>query len=546
MSDVIAVSDKRVGPIGTGRTLYNGFGDTLNYGTSKTAAADGTLAVTESFVVVNNPVYVWSDGESLLTVVTILHEDRTGTAHGTSALEERANEYARTLLSRNRDEAIMSERVTESWADLADWTVDAAGGVQVSANKLYNNVSGNGVAVRGVHSYTGKWSIRTTINNTGTASGLTLVGVNYEAADTTPDISLTDAFMFGIGNNGYHYLSPASAYDQARIPEAILPEGELDFFMFCDGKWISGLLTDSTHSFEAFFRGQVPPGKRINNIEVWNSDSRALSGNSIGSIIYWDGGKILASEHTRDAMLWSTPAGEDIYDGSTQIRLPAGYDSTVATPVILYHHGVGGNEDAPFRDTNLRATTLALLAAGYVVASSDAGNDLDNWGNWGNQAAIDSYLSLYKYVHSQITVSGVLVLSQSMGGLTGLLSIAAGDISVDGWAGIYPACNLADMYTGVYSGNIDTAYSISGDYAAKTAGHDPLLLPASSWSGVPMRFYASPSDTVVDSANNSDAFSALVAGDVPESTVVAATGDHGDASHFQNADLIAFFARCLA
>ena len=75
MSDVIAVSDKRVGPIGTGKTLYNGFGDTLNYGTSKTAAADGTLTVGQSVSIVANPVYIWSDTESLVTVLVTADPD---------------------------------------------------------------------------------------------------------------------------------------------------------------------------------------------------------------------------------------------------------------------------------------------------------------------------------------------------------------------------------------------------------------------------------------------------------------------------------------
>jgi hypothetical protein len=61
-----------------------------------------------------------------------------------------------------------------------------------------------------------------------------------------------------------------------------------------------------------------------------------------------------------------------------------------------------------------------------------------------------------------------------------------------------------------------------------------------------MRFYASPDDTSVSKAQNSDAMATLVGAYAAENDVVACTGNHGDASHFQSADLRDFFTRCLA
>jgi len=68
MAEVIAVSDKPVGPIGTGLTLKNGYGDTLNYGTAK-YVADGTVALGSTFPITANPIYIWSDTESYVVIL---------------------------------------------------------------------------------------------------------------------------------------------------------------------------------------------------------------------------------------------------------------------------------------------------------------------------------------------------------------------------------------------------------------------------------------------------------------------------------------------
>jgi hypothetical protein len=83
------------------------------------------------------------------------------------------------------------------------------------------------------------------------------------------------------------------------------------------------------------------------------------------------------------------------------------------------------------------------------------------------------------------------------------------------------------------------------DYATLAAGHDPNLLKASVFRGLPMSFYASTGDTVVPRAGNTDALAAKVAGVASESDVIACIGNHGDLSHFQPSDLRAFFDRCI-
>jgi hypothetical protein len=79
------------------------------------------------------------------------------------------------------------------------------------------------------------------------------------------------------------------------------------------------------------------------------------------------------------------------------------------------------------------------------------------------------------------------------------------------------------------------------DYPTKTAGHDPMLLSGDAFLGVPIKLYASASDTTVIKASNADVFGALLAPYAKEATVVAASGTHTDASNYPVSTTVAFF-----
>lgn len=217
---------------------------------------------------------------------------------------------------------------------------------------------------------------------------------------------------------------------------------------------------------------------------------------------------------------------------------------TTAQGLVIYHFGMGETSTAPMTDTRKNALIEAVRVAGYIVAStSDHGN------NCGNAAGLADYIELLNYCVDIWKVNRIIHLSQSMGGLSGLLTASNRTLPVRGWAGIYPVCNLQNFHDNVtFTADVRTAYGIAGDdsdYATKTAGHDPVLLSASLYGGLRMRFYASPDDVVVPKVDNSDVMSALVAGKAAENTIVVCSGDHGDPSHFQSADLISFLDRCV-
>lgn len=211
--------------------------------------------------------------------------------------------------------------------------------------------------------------------------------------------------------------------------------------------------------------------------------------------------------------------------------------------LVMYHDGVGETEQSVITDGQKRPVIQALLDAGAMVVSTNSHGN-----SWGNDDSLVDYTALYDFVTDHFRIDETAFLSQSMGGVSGLLTFAAGTIpNVKAWAGIYPVCNLAESYSHVvpsFSGQIDTAYDIpgGGSYAAQTSGHDPALLASSTWNSKYLRFYASAADTSVPKADHTDVIAANASG-ATEASVAVCTGNHGDSSHFQPSDLISFYQR---
>lgn len=227
-----------------------------------------------------------------------------------------------------------------------------------------------------------------------------------------------------------------------------------------------------------------------------------------------------------------------------RVLVPDTYNSLKRTTVVMYHGGVGETETAATNDSLKEGIVQALVDAGCLVAAVNgyAGDD------WGNQTALDDYDAMYDFVSTRWDGDDVIILCQSMGGLSGL-SAYAGNLyaNVRGYVGIQPCTNLSAMFAanaGSYASSIRTAYGIAADgsdYATKTSGYDPNLYTTSVWSGKSFRFYASSGDTVVSKTNNSDAMlTKVTSGGASVASVVSCTGNHGDPSHFQPFNLLGY------
>jgi hypothetical protein len=203
---------------------------------------------------------------------------------------------------------------------------------------------------------------------------------------------------------------------------------------------------------------------------------------------------------------------------NANVMLPAAHIGALC----LYHHGGGETETAIQYSGDKAGIFAALIAAGWIVAGSAAHGQ-----SFTTQTPLDDYSALYGYVNTNWPCPKVVHLGQSLGGLTALNMIAQRTVPSVGFCGIYPC-------TTTYNGFVTTP------------GFDPNTNTASLYAGIPARFYASPDDTTVPKATNSDVMSGRLSGSGAENTVVVCSGAHGDASHFQPSDVLAFMSRCVA
>jgi hypothetical protein len=217
--------------------------------------------------------------------------------------------------------------------------------------------------------------------------------------------------------------------------------------------------------------------------------------------------------------------------------------------VCMYFHGLGDDAysfftspDSATGTQNLfRTSLLALLADGWTVISCSGGNT--NTDNWGNPTSWTASQNALNWIKGICNVTKIVALGQSMGGITSLRA-AAYFSGITRWYGIYPCTNLGWLYQnqGSFVSSMNAAYSVSNfaGFQAATTATDPMLFSLSVFAGKSFRMTASPSDTLVNKTNNSDAFVARVTATATSAVVVAATGNHGDPSHFIPSDIVNF------
>jgi hypothetical protein len=227
--------------------------------------------------------------------------------------------------------------------------------------------------------------------------------------------------------------------------------------------------------------------------------------------------------------------------GGESYRLLVPDSGMITGKAIAYCHGYG-EDGTDVLGTDKFDCTSALVGAGYLIAES-----ADNGNSWGNSASLATKRELITLLRDDYGLLNLGLWGQSAGGILSLLlasSLGVSGVRVKGFLGTFPACDLDDMHGGALSASIDTAYG--GNYAVNSVGHNPIARAASSFTGIGMRFYASPDDTVVAKTANSDAMATHLGIYPAEKEVVLCSGEHGDASHFQPSDYLASFQRFFA
>ncbi|MEA2189917.1 MAG: hypothetical protein QOI73_38 [Solirubrobacteraceae bacterium] len=204
---------------------------------------------------------------------------------------------------------------------------------------------------------------------------------------------------------------------------------------------------------------------------------------------------------------------------------------TATRKVVVYAHGSGETAASSFGNQQMAPIFRALVDAGYAIAADDAHGD-----GWGNPTSYADYARLISKLEDR-GLTEVYVIARSMGAFNGLQLLST--VHVKAWAGIVPACNLRSIHAlGRFAPSIRAAYGPK--LAGALRANSPVRIAYRP--GLPMRFWASPGDTVVPKAQNTD----LCAGDArargARVTVTSTGGDHGDPSNYDPAGILGLFA----
>ncbi|WP_353712923.1 hypothetical protein [Arthrobacter sp. K5] len=339
-------------------------------------------------------------------------------------------------------------------------------------------------------------------------SGSLIVGINSDAAGAIPTAGAAGVRGFSFAQNGdilalTNPIVPGTTTPAAgNVILGTWSAGTWTVTIVGDGTTLSATLVPASGATE-YYAKWAQNSSAVNNLYVFCSDSRALTGHSVRPL---GARKAFASlppsaeieaKAARTA-IWTAPHGSH----NARITFPAGHDSRVPYPLVIFCHGSTGNEHSLTGTGNHQSVATALSNAGYIVAST-VGTPADEWGN---QSLLDAVVSVYNYIRDRWAIGPVVMWGGSMGGLGALLTVA--DNRIPGIAALMlnqPVCSLSYVHANGFTAGVRAAYGIAGDgsdYATKTVGHAPMLMDGTAFRGVPVWMSYSFGDTAVRPAQN--------------------------------------------
>ena len=431
---------------------------------------------------------------------------------------------------------------TESWANLTAWSSGTFG--QVSSNRLFSNNQGgasganHSFAIPAAGTFRALFHLRTV---SGLTSGGLAIGVSKDAAGAAATAGATASrALYFRADIAKMDLGTATTLSGNQGGIGGVPTGTTDWIVTVTGTatYLSIVARSTDGTKEARVRwARDHAAFPINNLYVFNSDSRMLTGHSIGLISAR--GDIRATNTVRagaedvsNTVVWNTVNGAGV-----RIAYPLTYDSRKPSPVALCFHGNGSDETLYQDNTNGQAVANGLLAAGYIVVSASYAAATSTWGN---QNGLDAMLTAYRLVRDTSTIGPVVVYGNSMGGIEALLTLA--ERRIPGIvAAVYtnPTYNLAEnRANAIFTSTIDSAYG--GNYAVNAVGHDPALMNAAVFRGLPTWILVASDDAAVTPAANGDALATAL---TPYGTVtkVTTTGGHSTSFSPHVATITAWF-----
>lgn len=292
-----------------------------------------------------------------------------------------------------------------------------------------------------------------------------------------------------------------------------------------------------------------PWSGEIAEVDLW---SRVVTDSEVGDIMADHSATYSIALDTRDPQAFrfvQLDAIPGTLETTALILVPVDNDPSVAAPVLLYCHGVGGGS-LELADAARSQFTPLLAQNGIIQAASDMGGA----STWGNSAALDDTVDLYDYIAARYALGSAFICGGSMGGLGSQLLVADGRIpAVAGWLGHAPVCSLRHIYddNGTFAGYVRTAYGIASDgsdYDALTAGHDPYLIDPAEYGAVPFHSWQAPDDAVVNPARHANLQMPRLADTRPESVATATssgTGGHASLDQIRPEEMLEFIQRYI-
>jgi hypothetical protein len=424
---------------------------------------------------------------------------------------------------------------TEGWNNLTAWTLYGTPGMQVSGNKLYSVGTGGGNS-GATHSYAlgVNENLRAVFNITLSSSssdGGLIVGVSNDVAGAVPQLGGSKSFGLYFREGGA--VSIMNNGTLSATPEGLnYSSGDYVVTVTVDQTYISVVAAKLDGTLELSGR-RLRAGFSVNNLYIFNSDSRALTGQCVNSVSARKGLQTISprnyGEGNAKTVQWTGDGTQ-----SFRIYLPKTYDSRIPSPLAICFHGNGSSEinwSMGFGDTNYGKLQKELTDAGYIVLACSLDS---NKYTWGNTASTNAYYQAYKYTRDNYAIGSVVIFANSMGGIESLNALSENKIPCVAWAGTAPTFNLKNCYdNATFTSLIKSAYGIASDgsdYVTKTAGRDPSLMSALTFRGIPMWMAGASDDTAVSKSENMDKLFAKVSStalEIVKVDVPSGNGGHG-------------------
>lgn len=239
-------------------------------------------------------------------------------------------------------------------------------------------------------------------------------------------------------------------------------------------------------------------------------------------------------------MLPASPTVFNTNNQAARISFPLDWAYDTPIPLVIQFKGIDAGGDA-FQQAHMAAAANSI---GYAFATSNMHGN-----SYGSPSALADAIGVYRHALNLAPISGVVLWGNSMGGTGALNALATGAFPDP--LGIYltdPVVSLRHRFDNGRAAQIITAYGLAADgsdYAAKTAGYDPNLRPATDFYGVPISIVASSADATVPLIEHGQRLCEKFSGLSPISLLDTADEGHNVASRFQIAHFQSFLISCV-